>query len=79
MSKRSKWKLKLTCPRNKFHKGLMKRNLCISAENVGTNINIHDGKSFFLLKITKEHVGCKFGEYGFTKRYTKKEKYTKKK
>lgn len=78
MAKRSKWKLKPICSKNAYHKSFLKRNLCISSDNVGTNVQIHDGRSFFLLKVKKEHVGCKFGEYGFTKRYTKKEKYNKK-
>ncbi len=58
------------------------RSSVISEAFIGKRVSIHNGKDFKLLKITREKVGFKFGEFSFTRKMqerVKKKKNIKKK
>lgn len=41
---------------------------------IGQYVYIHNGKDFLKIFITREKVGFKFGEFAFTRKFTKKER-----
>jgi small subunit ribosomal protein S19 len=43
------------------------RYLIIVPQMIGMKINIHNGKSFFLVEITQEMLGHRFGEFALTR------------
>ena len=45
---------------------------------IGYEVQIHNGKSFKKLKIRKEMVGHKFGEFAWTRKYPEHKKKKKK-
>lgn len=59
--------LKIT-EKRKFRIQVWSRRSTILPIFVGTNVEIHDGKKFVNLSITKNMVGYKFGEFALTKR-----------
>lgn len=44
------------------------RRSTILPEFVGKTVMIHNGKNYTTLKINKEHIGYKFGEFSITKK-----------
>jgi len=54
--------------KRKFKIQIWSRRSVILPIFVGTNVEIHDGKKFVNLSITKNMVGYKFGEFALTKR-----------
>ena len=48
------------------------RNCSIPFNCVGQKILVHNGKEFKKIFITREKVGYKFGEFVFTRKFTKK-------
>lgn len=80
---RSKWKgffieSNLLKPVNILTK-IKSRSSVISEAFIGKTVSIHNGKKFKLLRITREKVGFKYGEFSFTRkmqeRVKKKKKY----
>jgi len=60
------------------------RSSIISESLIGTNVQVYNGKLFKSVRITRERVGYKLGEFSFTRVLTerkkkKKTKNTKKK
>jgi len=45
------------------------RNSTIPFSLIGQQVSIHNGKEFIRIKITREKVGYKFGEFSFTRRH----------
>lgn len=86
---RSKWKrqfvsnhiIKLTKKKNTLKRPvkIYSRNSVIPASFIGKSILIHFGKDFKKVLINKKHVGFKFGEFAFTRKFSTKEKKKKKK
>lgn len=52
------------------------RNLIITPNFIGLNVFVHNGKNLLKIKILEDMIGCKFGEFSFTR---KKFSYKKKK
>lgn len=50
------------------------RNSVIPFSLIGQQVSIHNGKDFIRIKITREKVGYKFGEFSFTRRHKLKTK-----
>jgi len=82
---RSKWKgnfidLKLL-NKNVTKKKTWNRDAVISSNLVGKTIPVYNGKFHKKIKITREKVGFKFGEFSFTRtlKVRSKEKKLKKK
>jgi ribosomal protein S19 len=46
---------------------------------VGNAVFVHNGKNFVKSYITREKVGFKFGEFAYTKKFTKKQNKVKNK
>lgn len=55
------------------------RNSIIPFSIVGQQVSIHNGKDFIKIKITREKVGYRFGEFSFTRRHRIKTKVKAKK
>jgi ribosomal protein S19 len=56
---------------------IFNKNLVIMPKDIDINYNIYNGKTFIKLKITKDMLGYKFGEFINTKKrniYIKKKK-----
>lgn len=53
------------------------RNSTIPFSLIGQQIAIHNGKEFIRIKITREKVGYKLGEFSFTRKHKIKAKKTK--
>lgn len=79
--RRSKWKgnyidnsiLKLSkLNQNKKQLKIWSRRSVIPAFLIGANVLIYNGKEFKKLKITREKVGFKFGEFCTTRKYKSK-------
>lgn len=49
------------------------RNSTIPETLVGQAVFIHNGKDFIKSYITREKVGFKFGEFAYTRKFTKKQ------
>lgn len=68
---RSKWKgpyTNIKIEKKKSYKLLIaSRNSEIIPKFVGKTFKIHNGKTYFDVKITKEMIGYKFGEFVFTR------------
>ena len=64
---------------NHTKKKIWARNSTIGENLIGQHVYIHNGKEFVKTLITREKVGFKFGEFAFTRKFTKKEKKLKKK
>jgi ribosomal protein S19 len=45
------------------------RNAVIIPEFINFKFNVHNGRDFKLLKVSKSMVGYKFGEFVFTKKF----------
>lgn len=54
------------------------RNSTIPYGLIGKAAFIHTGKDFIKVLITREKVGFKFGEFAYTRKYTKKANKKKK-
>ncbi len=50
------------------------RNSIIPFSLVGQQVSIHNGKDFIRIKITREKVGYRFGEFSFTRKHKPKTK-----
>jgi small subunit ribosomal protein S19 len=48
-----------------------KRGSVISDKMVGHKFRIHNGKTFFTLEVTNEHIGFHFGEFAPTRKVGK--------
>ncbi len=78
--RRSKWKgnfidssvIKLS-NQNKKQLKVWSRRSVIPAFLIGTTVLIYSGKEFKKVKITREKVGFKFGEFCTTRRYKSKQ------
>ena len=55
------------------------RSSTIPASLVGRTVLVYNGKEFKRILINREKVGFKFGEFSFTRKYTKKLKEINKK
>lgn len=56
------------------------RNLEITPKFLGSTFNVHNGKSYFELKVVTEMLGHKPGEFAFTRaKFAFKKKKVKKK
>jgi len=55
------------------------RSSTVPEKLVGEMVFIHNGKDFTKSYITREKVGFKFGEFSFTRKFTKKESKIKSK
>ena len=55
------------------------RNSSVPFSFIGHKVLVHNGKEFKLIYITRQKVGYKFGEFSFSRKYTKKIKTLKKK
>lgn len=49
------------------------RNSTIPEKLIGQAVFIHNGKDFIKSYITREKVGFKFGEFAYTRKFTKKQ------
>lgn len=56
----------------KRKKEIWSRSSTIPETLVGQVVFIHNGKTFIKSYITREKVGFKFGDFAFTRRFTKK-------
>ena len=77
---RSSWKgffLKRFLLKKVPHK-IWSRNCSIPFHCVGQKVLVYNGKNFKKIFITKEKVGYKFGDFAFTRSFTKKILKTKK-
>lgn len=78
--RRSKWKgnfidnsvMKLSS-QNKKQLKIWSRRSVIPAFLIGATVLIYNGKEFKKIKITREKVGFKFGEFCTTRRYKSKQ------
>jgi ribosomal protein S19 len=78
--RRSKWKgnfidnsvLKLSFQKKKQLK-IWSRRSVIPSFLIGDTVLIYNGKEFKKVKITREKVGFKFGEFSTTRRYKSKQ------
>ncbi len=78
--RRSKWKgnfidnsiIKLST-QNKKQLKVWSRRSVIPAFLIGATVLIYSGKEFKKVKITREKVGFKFGEFSTTRRYKSKQ------
>ena len=64
--KRSKWKGVYTNPKNfneKMASSIVSRNSSIVPNFINKTFNVHSGKNFKEIKVTKEMLGHKFGEF----------------
>jgi small subunit ribosomal protein S19 len=55
------------------------RNSTIPEKLIGKAVFIHNGKNFIKSYITREKVGLKFGEFSYTRKFTRKENKVKNK
>ncbi len=53
------------------------RNSIIPFSLIGQQVSIHNGKDFIKIKITREKVGYRFGEFSFTRKHKLKAKAKK--
>lgn len=60
-------------------KKIWARNSTIPASFIGQFVYIHRGNTFNKVFINREKVGFKFGEFAYTRKFTKKENKTKSK
>ncbi len=58
---------------NRNKKLVWTRNSAIPASLIGQPVYIHNGKTFIKSYISREKVGFKFGQFAYTKTFTKKE------
>ena len=58
---------------------IFNKNLVIMPQDIDVNYNIYNGKNFIKLKITKDMLGYKFGEFINTKKKHIYKKLKKKK
>lgn len=58
---------------------IFNKNLVIMPQDIDVNYNIYNGKTFIKLKITKDMLGYKFGEFINTKKKNIYKKAKKKK
>jgi small subunit ribosomal protein S19 len=49
-------------------KQIWSRNSIITEDFLGKTVLIYNGKSFISVKITREKIGYKFGEFSFTRK-----------
>lgn len=54
------------------------RNSTICEKFLNKKVNIHNGRDFRFLFITKDHLGFKFGHFIFTRNFTRAQKLIKK-
>lgn len=77
---RSKWKFNCIPTKHKLFRGYIRdRDLLIQKKLIGRSFYVYNGLRFFFLKIYSTNVGYKLGEFIYTRRYVKKQSYTKKK
>jgi len=63
--------LKLNQEKVGFQRKIWLRNSVIPEHLIGKIIYIHNGKLFKPLVITREKIGFKFGEFSYTRKFTK--------
>jgi ribosomal protein S19 len=68
-----------TILKKKSSKKIWSRSSVIPAGLVNSKVFVHNGKTFYLIRITPENVGYKFGEFCFTRNKGFKKKKIKKK
>lgn len=54
-------------------KKIWARNSTIPSTLIGKFVHIHNGKKFIKIFINREKVGFKFGEFSYTRNFTRKE------
>lgn len=59
---------------NSKKKMVWSRNSTIPENLIGQAVFIHNGKDFIKSFITREKVGFKFGQFAYTRKFTKKQK-----
>lgn len=64
---RSKWKIPLIDTNYLKKQYIIDRNSLITPKILGLTVNIHNGKTYTELIITKEMLGHKCGEFSFTR------------
>lgn len=78
---RSKWKgnfIDLNFKKTQDSKlKICNRNIVISQNLIGGTFHVYNGKYFKNVKITREKVGFKFGEFSFTKNLRNRNKEKK--
>jgi small subunit ribosomal protein S19 len=63
----------------KKKRAIWSRSSTIPEKLIGKTVFIHNGKSFIKSYITREKVGLKFGEFSYTRKFTRKENKLKNK
>jgi len=63
----------------KKKKVIWSRSSVIPEKLIGQAVFIHNGKSFTKSYLTREKVGLKFGEFSYTRKFTRKENKLKNK
>ena len=58
-------------------KQILSRNSTIPESLINQYVTIHNGKDFLKTFITREKIGFKFGDFAFTRKFTKKTKKIK--
>ena len=56
----------------KIPRKIWSRNCSVPFYYVGQKVLVYNGKEFKKIFITREKVGYKFGEFAFTRKFTKK-------
>lgn len=78
---RSKWKFPVTIVHNQKKRGpiqIWERNKTITKYFLNKKLQIHNGKSFVFLRLSLSHLGYKFGEFSFTRKYNPPKQKVKK-
>lgn len=68
-----------TILKKKSLKKIWSRSSIIPASLVNSKVSVYNGKTFHIVRITKENIGYKFGEFCFTRNKGLKKKKIKKK
>jgi small subunit ribosomal protein S19 len=79
---RSNWKgpfvdSYISSKKRKNNLKIFSRSSVIPASLIGSMVSVYNGKEFKNVRITREKVGFKFGEFSFTRKYTNKYKNLK--
>jgi len=86
--KRSKWKIpfineelvNFIVSSKKSYFKTMSRSSTVLPGLVDKTVSVHNGKKFYPIKITQDHIGRKLGEFSYTRaRYQFKKKKKKRK
>ncbi len=72
---RSKWKVPLvlfTGEEIKYNTKIWKRNFQVLNQSIDKVLQVYDGQEFRKLKVVREKIGFKYGQFSFTRKHTKK-------